>query len=464
MSLWVRRTGQLFIAALFLMACEDENSLLGFRNPNRKFSVDFIDIPLTSHVLLIDSVRSDNQQGGQSRLVSGRYTDEDLGEVTATFFSQLRPGLLDTLPPESVYDSIVVELQLDYYAYGSSGISQESITIHEITEDSISYSLPLKPYYFNDKLGYGPSMGEKQFEIDYAVLKKQLGLSRPDSIVTVRVKLNENTDFSSRLFNLMKNNPDNAFKDARKFRYAIKGLAVTAANISNSIIGYTGSPASRTRLTVYYHVGTDALSRPFFLDIGSFNNYETNRIGDLAGKQPYEAFQPASGKRYLQNGTPVITTLDLANFYTAMQEVPTTLFNAAEFIIEAVDNPDELPPPPTINLRTIKENNFFYNRTNFSDRDFMANQWVVSDGDFFNIRSDIVNAGQALPVALTFQNGRYTGNATLFVQDIFSKRSLNPRLERLALFSTGMGRTVNRAIFDESKVRLRVYFTVPADQ
>ncbi len=64
------------MAALFLMACEDENSLLGFRNPNRKFTVDFIDIPLTSSVLLIDSVRSDNQQAGQSRLLAGRYFDD----------------------------------------------------------------------------------------------------------------------------------------------------------------------------------------------------------------------------------------------------------------------------------------------------------------------------------------------------------------------------------------------------
>ncbi len=453
------------MAALFLMACEDENSLLGFRNPNRKFTVDFIDIPLTSSVLLIDSVRSDNQQAGQSRLLAGRYFDDELGEFKATFFAQLRPATLDTLPADAVYDSIVVEFQLDYYAYGASSISQESIRVHEITEDSISYSLPLKPYYFNDKLGYGPPMGEKEFLIDYAVLKKQLTLSRPDSIVSVRLRLNENTDFSARLFDLMKNNPDNAFKDARKFRYAIKGLAVTAGNNSSSVIGYTGSPASRTRLVVYYHLGnsTDALSRPFLLDIGSFNNYQVDRIGELANKASYVNFQPASGKRYLQNGNAVITRIELANFYTAMESIPNTLFNAAEFVIESVENPEELPPPPSLNLRTIKSNNFFHNRNNLNDRNFMANFWVVFDGDFFNARSDITNAGQALPVTLNYQDGKYVGNATLFIQDIFSKRATDPTLQHLALYSTNIGRTVNRAIFDQSKVRLRVYYTVPAD-
>ena len=72
--------------------------------------------------MLIDSIRTDNQQFGISgRLMAGRYMDPIFGEVSATSFMQLRPSNTDTIPDNSVYDSIILELQLDYYSYGASG-------------------------------------------------------------------------------------------------------------------------------------------------------------------------------------------------------------------------------------------------------------------------------------------------------------------------------------------------------
>lgn len=200
------------------------------------------------------------------------------------------------------------------------------------------------------------------------------------------------------------------------------------------------------------------------MDIGSFSNITTDRIGELAGAQKYELIEPASELRYLQNGSPVITRIDLANFYNAMESIPNTLINAAEFVIESTDNPSYLGPPPNIYLRTIKEDNQFYNQKKVIDRDFMAGYWVMRDEDYYLSRSDITTGGQSVPVTLNFSDGMYVGNATLFIQDLYSKRNTDPNLQYLALYSTNIGKTVNRAIFNSNKIKLRVYYTIPSSQ
>jgi hypothetical protein len=464
MNLWVKRTGLLVVVTLFLMACEDEKSLLGFRNPQSKFDVNFFDVPLESTVLLIDSVRTDNQQTGvTNRLLVGSYNDPLLGEVSATTYMQLRPSLLDTIPPTSVYDSLVFEIQLDNYAFGAEGITSESFSIHEITEDSISFSIPIKPYYYYNSLGYGGSMADATYSIDYDSLRKLAGQSRPDTAYTVRVRLNENTDFNARIFDLLKNNPNNALKDLKKFRYAVKGLALVPESPSHSIIGFTGSSLAKSRLTLYYHTATDTLTRDFFFDSGSFININTNRIGDLAGAPLYQSIEPSTNLRYQQNGSPVITRIDLSAFYDYIETVPNTIFNSAELIIET-ESPGVYTPPASLLLRTMKENNLFFNQRKTADKDFMAKHFVLTDNEYYVARSDVSSSSQTLPVSLLYASGKYTGNMTLFIQSLFDKKEDAEKLRYLGLYNTNIGKTVNRVAFHKDKVKLRLYYTVPSTQ
>lgn len=464
MNLWVKRTGQLLLAALFLMACEDESSLLGFKNPKNKFDVNFVDIPLESSVVLIDSIRTDNLDGSITRLLVGKYFDPIFGEVSSTSFVQLRPDRTDTISTTSVYDSLVLEMQLDFYAYGANGIAPESLSIHEITEDSIVYSVPIKPYYFYNSLGYGPSMGESTYSINYDSLKKQSALTTPTTTFSVRIKLNENTDFNQRLFNLIKDNVDDQFSDPKKFRYAIKGLALTAGSTYSSIVGFTGSSLSKTRLTLHYHTPTDTLTRLFYLDVGSFSNIQTNRTGDLAGFPFYESVQPSSDLRYVQNGSPVITRIDLNNFYEFIKDVPKTLINSAELVIDDVENPGVYTPPAFINLRTMKENNLFHHQNKTADTDLLSKYWVIRESTYFLLRSDISSGGQPVPVSLSYKDGKYSGNMTLFAQNLIQEKDADPKLRYVGLYSLNTGKTVNRVAFNKNAVKLRLYYTVPTNQ
>ena len=462
MNLWVKRTGQLLLAALFMMACEDENSLLGFKNPTSKFDVNFVEIPLESDVVLIDSVRTDNQSFDIRRLLIGKYIDPIFGEVTTTSFTQIRPDFPATIAVTSLYDSLVLEMQLDFYAYGATGKTQESFSIHEITEDSISYSLPIQPYYSNDKLGYGPSMGEVTYTLDYDSLKKQSGLSTPDTTFVVRIKLNEDTDFSTRLFDLIMFNVDDGFLDPSKFNYAIKGLALAPKDPSSGVVGFAVASTSKTQLTLHYHTPTDTLTRTFYLDGGSFVNIETNRTGDLNGLPLYESIQPINGLRYLQNGSPVITRVDLTSFYEHIEDIPNIIFNAAQIVIEEVEPPGVFTPPGSIRMRPIKETNLFYNQSKTEDSDLMRNYWLLADEQYYVVRNDLLTSGEI--AWLTYNDGMYSTNITLFLQDLFSKKATDPKLRYLGLYSQNIGKTVSRVAFNENKIKLRLYYTVPSNQ
>jgi hypothetical protein len=94
----------------------------------------------------------------------------------------------------------------------------------------------------------------------------------------------------------------------------------------------------------------------------------------------------------------------------------------------------------------------------------MAGYWVMRDEDYYLSRSDITTGGQSVPVTLSYTDGMYMGNATLFMQDLYSKRNTDTKLQYLALYSVNIGKTVNRAVFNSDQIKLRIYYTIPSSQ
>src|SRR5690349_8861337 len=115
MNLWVKSLKQLAVLAVasFFFSCEDETSLIGFKDPKPKFNVRYIEIPISSSVMLIDSLITDNKPvferiNGQptksgifplnnTNLLIGEYNDPTLGTVRAEPFVQLIPVASTTL-------------------------------------------------------------------------------------------------------------------------------------------------------------------------------------------------------------------------------------------------------------------------------------------------------------------------------------------------------------------------------
>ena len=93
MNLWAKSLRQLSFAAvaLFFFSCEDENAILGFKNPVPNFNVSYVEIPLTSNAQLIDSIITDNKAGAAGNMLIGRYMDPVFGTVQAESYLQIIP-------------------------------------------------------------------------------------------------------------------------------------------------------------------------------------------------------------------------------------------------------------------------------------------------------------------------------------------------------------------------------------
>src|SRR5690349_3936895 len=74
MNLLDKSLGQLALlaVALFFFSCEDPTSI-GFPNPNDKFDIHTIEIPLETSTILVDSVITDNKTLRDGVTLVGKY-------------------------------------------------------------------------------------------------------------------------------------------------------------------------------------------------------------------------------------------------------------------------------------------------------------------------------------------------------------------------------------------------------
>jgi len=478
MSLWVKRTGQFLIAALFLISCEEDSFLLGFKNQNKKFGVRYQEFTLPSSVVLIDSLITDNHDYTTlNRLLIGQYQDLRFGTVRAEMYSQFQAASTAKLAEGSLYDSVTVQLSLDFYSYGAAGVSEERFSIHEITEDSLTY---YKRYYYNSSIGYNATpLGEAIYTVNYDTLQKNLSLGSAAKAILVRTRLDDN--FGERLFFAALTDFDSTVSKDNLFRYAFKGLAFVPTQ-SNMLIGFSPNSAN-TKVSLHYHTATDTLERSFFLAsfnssfpvvaCTSFSNISTNRTGDLAGiSQPYEGYAPPSGLRYLQNGTPVITKIDISEYYDFIHgqidgkdTLQNILINSAEISVDAIETPpDGTPPPSTLILRLMNSDDLFLNSVYDADSTAVAGFYVAQDGKYYLSGSDgLNNPVQAVTLTYDSQKKRYSGFVTLFMQNLFDNKSKDTEILYLGLVpvSPTPGKTVNRAVFDANTIKLKIHYTAP---
>jgi hypothetical protein len=468
MNLWVKRTGQFLMAALFLISCEEDSYLLGFPNKNKKFNVRYQEFILPSTVVLIDSLITDNHDIELiNRFLVGQYQDPSFGTVRTESYTQLEPSSTAKLATGATYDSVTLQLKLDYYSYGAEGISNEKFTVHEIIEDSLSF---YQRYYYNSSIGYNPTpLAQVSFKVNYDSLQK--GSASQDTIL-VKTKLDD--DFGFKLFVLAVFDTDSALEKNEVFRSKIKGLALIPDQ-SNMIIGFNPT-SSLTKVTLHYHTTTDTLQRDFLFN--PFNNtsfikISTNRTGDLAGiTQPYEGFAPPSGSRYLQNGSPVITKFDISEYYDFIRgqidgkdSLEKIAINSAELVIESVETPpDGMPPPSTLIVRIMKGDDLFMNNVLDEDSVAMSGFYLARDGKYFLAGSDLPSS-PAQATTLTYDSDKkiYKGFVTLFMQNLFDQKSDETDVLYLGIVpsSPTPGKTLSRAVFDANSVKLKISYTAP---
>jgi hypothetical protein len=498
MNLWVKSLRQLAVLAVasFFFSCEDEASLIGFKDPKPKFNVRYIEIPLSSSVVLIDSVITDTKPlfvtvngsktlsqvvPNNTSVLTGQYTDPVLGTVRAEPFLQLVSGHTAVLDATSVYDSAILELRFNNYGYGFSTPTDFHFTIHEITDDSLNRNTTARSYFSTPPRAFDPTpVGEISFDdIRYYRLRKEyLKTSGADTLLAT-VKLDDS--FGTKLFLSAKTTTD-----TKAFVNQVKGLTVQPAG-GEGILGiWTGN--SLSKVTMYYHYSNTSGSivksfRTFTFAgwAGKYADPNYTAISVNRGSSElspiskyYQSFDVPSGLRVIQSGAPVITKLDLTNFYEDFADtVENIIINSAELVISNVESQPGLNPPTGLVFK-VMQGDTLANRA--VTEDYNEFEYYLRKGSIFHDLKHFVvtNENPAVNAAaayMTYDSARqrYSTFMTLFSQGLFANKNkdgqINPnRLRELALFpaTPSAGATVNRALFNSNNVKLRIYYTKPA--
>lgn len=469
MSLWVRQTGRLIIAgALFFLSCEEDITLLGYK-ADQRFGVHFWEIPLESSLLLVDSLRTSNLSQETNRLMIGRYTDDLLGEVSTGLYTQYyRNGSLPDSLSFATFDSVSLHLVYDEYFYGSRDNTFQEYVVHELDEELVNVLEANPIYYNNSTKQLGPQIGSKSFTMDPVLLEDAVENELDTTYIRI---IPLEASFGQRLFDaaaLAQNATtpeDSTYIKLGEFVKEFKGISVQTVQ-GDKVYGL--DPRNdEFKIVVHFHMDTKRDS--LLLTFGNLAGYSTilsEKTGsDLEGLTNfYEPFLPASGNRYLQNGVGIVTKIDLGNFinHPGHDTIPAMIINSAELRIDDVAiQPKGQPSPTSAVLRILGDDNKFRIIKNMQDTIALSgyNQTVNSG---FTVLDD-ARRGDQLVVGYNAEDKTYSAFMTLFLQELYKKRTTGPLLSTMAIFpiSPAMGKSVNRSSFHQDNIKLRIYFTVP---
>ena len=486
MNLWARTLGQLAVltVALFFFSCEDETSLLGFKSPNKKFKVNFVDIPLPSDVFLVDSVRTsnlydpNNQSSESIRLLAGRYTDDQLGVVNSTAVTQFFTTSRSKLTETAELDYVTLQLRFDFYVYGNQTPTPQTISIHELQKDLKGDSIN---YYFNKSTTlYDPApLGSTTFTIIPEDFKKYV-TDRKDTTISVIVPLDP--AFGQRIFDsALKYRGATTVEDSTFVKYSefikeFKGIAIVPED-GDKILGFNPA-AGASMITLHYHdAETDSLTLNLAFEFTpGYNAITSDRSSsELAGLTQYsQPFSPPSTKRYIQAGTGILTRLDFQGFYDFVDADSNTsvVINSAELNLGPAAESSTFDPVNVLTLLAVK-NEGYLRKVAVKDIDpaqYAADSASVSG---YGGRMGITNSffspldadGNVFGITRQEDNDDYNGFLTLFVQEFFKRQVQKDRFRYFALYpsSPQAGKSVNRLIFDAGNIKLRIYYTRPTE-
>lgn len=463
MNLWVKRAGKLFIAVLFLMSCEDDSFLLGFKNQNPKFNLRYHEISLESSVILMDSAITDNM-GSPTRYLVGRYFDNVFGEVRSEAYAEFYP-VGDSIYRESsaILDSLIIQFRLDSYVYGSGDESTEDFSLHELQEALDTAVLRLnKRYYYNSSAVYDPTpLVTTSQEIDY-----DDAVAAASDTLLLTFKLAKTHPFAIDIFNFIKDHPfqdDSTFYT--EFNKRFKGLAVVPSSSNTKVFGFSPSYNALTRFAMHYHNSVDTLVHMLNFGTLSFNKITTDRsTSELSGIPTYQEFTSATSG-YVQSGSPVVTKFDLSDFYAFADTIPQMTINSAELVITPQGVADGLGPPAVV-VQIHKENNQFMNYFVKEDFDRLTGYLRLDlNGKYFAAGSDLNVSTRVAPATLTYNKteNKFSGFITLFMQDLFDNKNKENKIMYLSInpYDPNIGKSVNRLVFDKNSVKLRINYTKP---
>lgn len=323
---------------------------MGFRKDPR-LGTRYIEIPLDYSVIMREPIVTQNIADDEiSRLLVGRVSDPDLGDLEAKAYFNFSPPIEPVFPTiNAEFVSLQLILKFDFYSYGATDSSDMQLTVHELDEQLT----PERTYYSGTTISYNPvPVGDTIFALGPVELREGWEKAS-DNDATNNVYYNLPIKIEGPIGPSLLNDLINdrvTIDDFGLFSARYRGFALTMP-VGNKILGFTPVYSLPTPLAVdsrlvltYKESGTaQVVDFPIYYTqtnnvlnpVVTFTYLEPNRIGSVIdGLQPFVDLVPTDGKIYAQSGTGIMPKFQLSKFYEYFDTVDFPVINSAELILD----------------------------------------------------------------------------------------------------------------------------------
>ncbi len=287
-----------------------------------------------------------------SRLLVGRISDPDIGDLEAKAFFNFSPPIDQFYPsPGATFVSLTLQLKFDFYSIGVMDSSDLHLDVYEVAE-------PMTPdhlYYSGTQVGTNLTpAGDTIFAIGPQFLKEGWEAfvdtdATNNEYFVMPVKL-DGTSVGQNLLDDLKND-QLIFGDFMAFSAKYTGFAVTMP-VGNKILGFTPvyslpapSGVDSKLILKYLEIDGNTVQVDFpiyYSSVGGLLNpvvtytylAPDRSTGVLNGLVPFEDFKPADDKMYIQCGTGIMGKFFLNKFYDHFDPLENVVINSAELVME----------------------------------------------------------------------------------------------------------------------------------
>ncbi|HET6540356.1 MAG TPA: hypothetical protein VFG46_07720, partial [Chryseolinea sp.] len=400
--------------------------------------------------------------------------------VSANAYTQFFTNSGAKLPADATYDSVTLQLVLDFYHYGSTdALTSQSVSVYEVDEE-LHYDNRRNYFSKSEALVKPSPLGTKTFTVSPKELD---GYIADKSDTTILIKIPLDKAFGERIFDNAiayrddETTKDSTFKVFSEFTKIFKGLSIKTDN-GDKIIGVSPNSA----VTVHYHhldTGKVKLNLHLgFFSVTSFSQIKNDRSSsELTGLTQYsQDFSPVSDLRYIQSGTGVYTKLDFRKFFEFCDTIPNVVINSAQLSLGSVAESD-FARPSNLVLRILQSDNRLKkvkSRQDTLDISAYNPRFPAHPGTLTLDNGTYVDSDLAMTVLgdtdaflkYSSEKKSYDGNFALFFQQLAIVRDGVPRYQYFAIYpstpSMPNTKSVNRVIFPKDNIKLKVYYTKPA--
>ncbi len=437
------------LALLMWVSCEDPG-IIGFdADPdNFNFSTHYEQFTLPAKLVQVDSIVSGN--GG--RVLVGKYNDPQFGITTAKAYSQVRMSLVPSIPENGVFDSLILQLKVDYV----HGIREDYLKLHELKIYQLESILDeFTTYYTNsESIRSIKPIGTNSFSYDTINVDGDISVKLD---TTLRFSMSK--QLGQLIFDKMKDETDSTFENNTNWLAFFHGIVLEPGDEYHSITGFKITD-TQSNMILYYHrddngniVNSDYR---FILDPAiHYSNISNDRTGTpIEGSQPiYTEYTASDNNIYIQAGTGMVAKIDFTPLIEFTDSIDLLIINSAILTLGSVIpyTPFVKPPDKLI---------FYY--TDSSNLRLKDN-----DGFFKSIQQDnptIDPTSVLLPLESEFKIedddiiDSYSDRISRYVQALIDGVIENHLVLAYPVAVTN-ATTIDRLLLDPASIKLEIYYT-----